>query len=143
MRTTRCALPLALSLALALPAAAAASVSLTFDHWEIDTVDGKTHDVAKGGTFHHCPGKHLAGIVASGTVHGATKGGANKALWERNGDSIAKFPSTWKKTDGHVDFGIQNEGGSVPNGRYGVTVRAGGKTLASTHVKIAKKTSGC
>jgi hypothetical protein len=143
MRTIRYALPLAVSLALALPAAAAASVSLTFDHWEIDTADGKTHDVAKGGTFRHCAGNRIEGIVAAGTVHGATKGDANKAVWRRNGESIAKFPSTWKKTDGHVHFGIQNEGGAVPTGGYGVTVRAGGKALASTAVKIAKKTSGC
>jgi hypothetical protein len=137
------ALAVLLSLTLPLGAAAAAQVTVSFDHWNVDTADGKTHRVGKGKTYRHCPAKTIVGIVAVGTVHNAHKGDPNRARWSQNGEKIVTFDSKWKTDDGTVRFGLTNDAEDVPNGTFGVKVLANGEGLASTHVRLAKRTTGC
>jgi hypothetical protein len=110
----------------------------------VASIEGGTKKrVEPGGTITHCASKDVKGVYGKGTVDGATVGDGYKAIWRWNGTKVATFNRKWTKESGKGTLStIGASDGSMPDGKFKLTVKQDGEALASGAVTL-KTNDGC
>ena len=113
---------------------------VTITEWVVKTTNGKSHTVAPGSTFKHCPNVQAASVNAKGSVAHAKVGKKYSVYWTLNGLNIATFPHQWGKTDGPVHFFLtRNLSHTVPDGNYLVSIIQDGKSIGHSTLTVGKR----